>query len=116
MTQNLNKLTKAQLIEMLEQKNKKSNEFNVWNYTYKAIVNGYIQSGEQSEFSFEVRRLQDSEFKNDKGETVKLEGSGKVLSYLRKLGALKMVKFEESFTEDGKRRYKVTIKDFDINN
>ena len=114
-TMNYNKMTKAQLIEMLEQKEKKNKEFNIWNYTYKTIVDGYIKSGEQKEFSFEVRRLQDSEFKNDKGEIVKLEGSGKVLTYLRKLGALKMVKFEESFTEEGKRQYTVTIKDLDIN-
>lgn len=112
---NLNKLTKAQLIELLEQKEKKTSGFNIWNYTYKNIVDSFIKNGEQTEFSFNVKRLDDTEFTNDKGETVKLEGARKVLGYLNKIGALKVTSYSEDFTEDGKRVYRVQVRDFNIN-
>jgi hypothetical protein len=114
-TMNYNKMTKAQLIEMIKQKENSKKGFNIWNYTFKNIVDSYIKSGEQTSFKFNVKRIYDSEFTNDKGENVKLEGSQKVLAYLNKLGALKVVKYSETFTEDGKHLYEVEIKDFNIN-
>lgn len=115
-TMNYNKMKKSQLIELLEKKNEpKQQRFNVWNYTIKNIVDSYIKNGEQKNFKFNVKRIYDSEFINDKGETVKLEGSQKVIAWLNKLGALKVVQYSETFTEEGKRLYEVEIKDFNIN-
>lgn len=119
---NLKNLKKAQLIEMIEQMKKEKTElqerskgFNVWNYTIKNIVDSYIKNGEKKEFSFNVKRIYDSEFVNKEGETVNLEGSRKVLTWLYNMGALKVVSYSETFTEEGKRQYEVHIKDFDIN-
>jgi len=116
-TMNYNKMKKSQLIELLEKKDetKQKQGFNVWNYTFKNIVDSYIKNGEQKNFKFNVKRIYDSEFINDKGETIKLEGAQKVIAWLNKLGALKVVKYSETFTEDGKRLYEVEIKDFNIN-
>lgn len=116
-TMNYSKMKKSQLIELLEKKEetKQKQGFNVWNYTIKNIVDSYIKSGEQKNFKFNVKRIYDSEFVNDKGETVKLEGSQKVIAWLNKLGALKVVQYSETFTEEGKRLYEVEIKDFNIN-
>lgn len=115
-TMNYNKMKKSQLIELLEKKNEpKQQGFKVWNYTIKNIVDSYIKNGEQKNFKFNVKRIYDSEFINDKGETVKLEGSQKVIAWLNKLGALKVVRYSETFTEEGKRLYEVEIKDFNIN-
>lgn len=115
-TMDYSKMKKSQLIELLEKKNEpKQQGFNVWNYTIKNIVDSYIKNGEQKNFKFNVKRIYDSEFINDKGETVKLEGSQKVIAWLNKLGALKVVQYSETFTEEGKRLYEVEIKDFNIN-
>lgn len=116
-TMNYNKMKKSQLIELLEtrEETKQKQGFNVWNYTFKNIVDSYIKNGEQKSFKFNVKRIYDSEFINDKGETVKLEGAQKVLTWLNKLGALKVVRYSETFTEDGKHLYEVEIKDFNIN-
>ena len=107
----------VELEQQLKEKNqtKPSKGFNVWNYTIKNIVDSYIRNGEQKSFKFNVKRIYDSEFINDKGETVKLEGSQKVIAWLNKLGALKVVQYTETFTEEGKRQYEVEIKDFNIN-
>ena len=123
---NLNNLKKAQLIEMIEQlqneaqekeakQEQNKNKFNVWNYTIKNIVDSYIKSGEKKEFSFNVKRIYDSEFVNKDGETVNLEGSRKVLTWLYNMGALKVVSYSETFNEEGSRQYEVHIKDFNIN-
>lgn len=110
----------ARIVELEQQlqekeQSKQEKRFNVWNYTIKNIVDSYIKSGEKKEFSFNVKRIYDSEFVNDKGETVKLEGSRKVFTWLNKLGALKVVSYSETYTEDGKHQYEVHIKDFNIN-
>lgn len=117
---NLNNLKKAELIELIgqleaEKEQKKEKKFNIFNYTIKNIVDSYIKNGEKKEFSFNVKRIYDSEFTNDKGELVKLEGSRKVFTWLNKLGALKVVSYTETYTEEGKLQYEVHIKDFDIN-
>lgn len=89
-------------------------QFNVFNYTYKNIVKAFIANGEKSEFTFNVKQLDDKEFETKEGELVKLDGSRKVIAYLNKLGALKVVKYTESYDEEGKHCYEVEIKDFNI--
>ena len=116
-------MTKAQLeaqIQSLQQqveesKKPKQKGFNIFDFTYKQLVRSFLESGKKTEFSFIARHLYDNRFTDDKGEEVKIEGVSKVIKFLYKKGALKLVNIEPATTDEGKQVYKINIKDFDIN-
>lgn len=111
------KMKKADLIALLEQKEaeKQEKSFNIWNDTYRRLVKEFIKSGEQTEFSINIRHWWDNDFKNkETGENVHIDGAGKVLRYLYKLGALKLGERTETTDENGKLFIQVKIKNFDI--
>ena len=119
----MTKQTKAQLqaeneelrTQINELKNKKvERKFNIFENTYENIMRGYVASGEANEFSFNVRHLYDSKFTSKEGKDVKIEGAGKVIGFLNKKGALKVVNIEKVTKETGANVYEVKIKDFDI--
>ncbi len=118
-------MTKAQLeaqiqslqqqIEDLQKPKTKDKGFNIFDFTYKQLVRSFLESGKKTEFSFIARHLYDNRFTDDNGEEVKIEGVSKVIKFLYKKGALKLVNIEPATTDEGKQVYKINIKDFDIN-
>ena len=94
---------------------KMEQKFNVWDNTYKKLVREFINSGEKTEFSFKANHYFDSDFTTKDGKDVHIDGVQKVLAFLKKNNALKVVKFELVPSEDGtKEIYNITIKDFNI--
>lgn len=94
---------------------KMEQKFNVWNITYKKLVQAFIESGEKTEFSFKSNHYFDSDFVNKENENIHIDGVQKVLAFLKKNNALKVVKVEHIPSEDGTREiYQITIKDFNI--
>ena len=104
-----------QIEELQKPKSKEDKGFNIFNFTYKQLVRSFLNSGKKTEFSFTARHLHDSTFTDDKGEEVKIEGVSKVIKFLYKKGALKLVNIEPTVDENGKQIYIINIKEFDIN-
>lgn len=116
-----NEVLKAQINELqnilsedkVSENKKTERKFNIFENTYKQIVRGYLNSNKSNEFTFKVRHYSDAEFEGDNG-TVKIEGAQKVLYYLNKQGALKVLKITQVIEETGKKMFEVKIKDFNI--
>ena len=90
-------------------------EFNVWEYTYKQLVKGFLENGEKPSFDCTVCRMDDYSFEDKKTkEKINLQGSRKVFGYLHNKTGLDVLEVKEINQDNGKRVYVVKIDNFNI--
>jgi hypothetical protein len=96
--------------------NQQQQKFNVWNFTYNKLCKGYLEKDKRkNSFEIEVKHWNDMNFQTKDNQTVNIEGSAKVLNFLKKKEVLEYERIqEEIFDETGKRKfiYKIKITKF----
>ena len=92
--------------------NQQQQKFNVWNFTYNKLCKGYLEKDKRKKhFEIEVKHWDDLNFQTKDNQTINIEGSAKVLNFLKKKEVLEFERImEEVFDETGKRKFVYKIK------